>query len=214
MFRGLIPYLIFIFYRTLQLTWTIKIHETPEVKKRREQGLGFISAHWHGDEIGLLPLLKKYHSACVVSSSQDGDIMNKLVQLFGGQTVRGSSTRGGTRALKGIIDLKKRGFRPNMAVDGPKGPIYKVKPGVFQISRLTELPIIPLSFYASRTYLFKQSWNQARLPLPFSKITIQWGVCLPALSKDDDPKNPEFQKKLSEKLHDAKKAAVLKNREN
>ena len=140
--------------------------------------------------------------------------MNRLVQLFGGQTVRGSSTRGGIQALKGIIALKKQGYRPNMAVDGPKGPIYKVKPGVFQISRLTGLPIIPISFHASKTYLFKKSWNQTRLPLPFSKITIQWGIHLPALSKKDDPKTPEFQKNLSEKLHDTKKTAVLRNREN
>ncbi len=140
--------------------------------------------------------------------------MNRLVQLFGGQTVRGSSTREGIRALKGIITLKKQGYRPNMAVDGPKGPVYKVKPGVFQISRLTDLPIIPLSFHASKTYLFKKSWNQTRLPLPFSKITIQWGTCLPALSKKDDPKNPIFQENLSEKLHATKKLAIYKNQKN
>ena len=214
MLRFLTPYLIFILYRLLQITWRVSLHETPEVKKRKEKGQGFISAHWHGDEIGLLPLLKKYRSACIVSTSRDGEIMNQLVQLFGGQTVRGSSTRRGTGALKGIITLKKQGYRPNMAVDGPKGPIHQIKPGVFQVSRLTGLPIIPLSFHASKSYLFKKSWNQARFPLPFSKITIQWGESLPALSMGDDPKNPELLKNLAEKLHAAKKLAIQKNQEN
>ncbi len=214
LFRFLTPYLIFIIYRLLQLTWRVSIYETPEVRKRMESGEGFISAHWHGDETGFFPLLKKYRSACIVSTSRDGEIMNQLVLLFGGQTVRGSSTRGGTGALKGIIALKKQGYRPNIAVDGPKGPLHQVKPGVFQISRLTGLPIIPLSFHASRSYLFKKSWNQTRLPLPFSKITIQWGDTLPTLSKKDDPKNPDFQRSLAEKLHATKKLAVHKNQEN
>ena len=214
MLRFLAPYLIFAFYRLIQLTWKLSIHETPEVKRRREQGNGFISAHWHGDEIGLLPLVRKYHSVCIVSTSRDGEIMNQLVQLFGGQTVRGSSTRGGTGALKGIIALKKKGYRPDIAVDGPKGPVHQVKPGIFQISRLTDLPIIPLSFHASKSYLFKKSWNQTRFPLPFSKITIQWGTPLPALSKEDNPKNPDFQKDLQEKLHATKKLAIYKNQEN
>ena len=215
MFRTFIAFLIFIFYRLLQLTWRVQIHETPEVKKLMAENKGFISAHWHGDEIGLFHLLKRYQVACMVSTSRDGDLVNRLVPLFGGRTVRGSSTRGGVRALKAMVALvEKQARRPSVAVDGPKGPIYKVKSGIFQISRLTELPIIPLSFHASKSHLFKNSWNQAQLPLPFAKITIQWGDLLPALNPENDPKDPQFQQILEERLHATKKLAIKKNQEN
>lgn len=167
----------------------------------------FVIAHWHGDELGILHLLKPYNVSCIISTSKDGEIMNKAVQLLGAETVRGSSTRGGTKALKGIIRLKQRGRRPSVAVDGPKGPIYQAKPGVFQISRLTGLPIVPISFYASRTHIFEKAWNKTQLPLPFAQVTIVWGDPLPAVDRSQDPKDPELAKQLKTAIDQAKEKA-------
>ena len=153
---------MFVIYKILQWTWRIEVIESDDVRRFVQNNQLFIIAHWHGDELGILHLLKPYHVACIISTSKDGDIMNRAVELLGAKTVRGSSTRGGTQALKGIIRLKQEGRRPSVAVDGPKGPIYKVKPGVFQISRLTGLPIVPISFHASKYIEFKKSWNKSR----------------------------------------------------
>lgn len=160
----------------------------------------FILAHWHGDELGILHLLRRYHVACIISTSKDGDIMNRAVRLLGGTTVRGSSTRGGTSALKGILRLKRDGWRPSVAVDGPKGPIHQVKPGVFQISRLSKLPIVPISFFASRSHIFHKSWNQSRLPLPFARVIVVLGPPLPVLKDDEDPHNETWAHLLKENL--------------
>lgn len=202
--KVLVPYLVFILYKLLQWTWRIELRESVPVKEMVERGESFVIAHWHGDELGILHLLKQYHVSCIISTSKDGEIMNKAVQLLGAETVRGSSTRGGTQALKGIIRLKQRGRRPSVAVDGPKGPIYRAKPGVFQISRLTHLPIVPISFYASRYHTFSKAWNKSRLPLPFSKVVIQWGDPIPAVSKEEDPKNPELALRLEAAINQAK----------
>ncbi len=202
--RVIIPYLVFLLYKLLQWSWRIRVFEAPEVTKMMSQNEPFVIAHWHGDELGILHLLKRYNVSCIISTSKDGDIMNKAVQLLGGETVRGSSTRGGTQALKGIIRLKKRGRRPSVAVDGPKGPIYKVKPGVFQISRLTQLPIVPISFHASRYHVFEKAWNKSRLPLPFAKVTIYWASPLAAVSKDQDPKAPELAERLEAAINQTK----------
>lgn len=207
MLKKLAPHLLFAFYKLLQWSWRIQIVEVCEVQELTKENKSFVIAHWHGDELGILHLLKPYRVACIISTSKDGDIMNRAVQLLGGKTVRGSSTRQGTRALKGIIRLKKEGFRPSVAVDGPKGPIYKVKPGVLQISRLTNLPIVPLSFYASRYHTFHKAWNQSRLPLPFAKVSIVWGRPLPALQKTDDPKDEKFAQQLEERINETKRHA-------
>lgn len=186
----------------------MRVFESEAVQKMMATKSSFAIGHWHGDELGILHLLKPYHVACIVSTSKDGDIMNKAIRLLGGETVRGSSTRGGTQALKGILSLKSKGWRPSVAVDGPKGPIYKVKPGVLQISRLTNLPIVPISFHSSRHFIFKKSWNQSKLPLPFARVTVYWGEPMPALSRDEDPKNPELAQLLEQRINDTKKMAA------
>ena len=196
------PYLLFGFYKLLYWSWRIEIIESDYVRKAREKNEPFIIAHWHGDELGILHLLKPYHVACIISKSKDGQLMNKIVELLGAKTARGSSTRGGTSALKGTLRLAKEGRRPSFAVDGPKGPIYKVKPGVLQISRLTKLPIVPISFYASHFHLFEKSWNQSRLPLPFSKIKIRWGDPMPAVTKDQEARSDELASQLENRLNE------------
>jgi lysophospholipid acyltransferase (LPLAT)-like uncharacterized protein len=203
----LAPYLLFLVYQILKWSWRIQIIEPPEVKKLLDENQSFVIAHWHGDELGILHLLKRYRAACMVSTSKDGQIMDKAIKLFGGQTSRGSSTRQGTQALKGIIQLAKKGYRPGVAVDGPKGPIYQVKSGVFQISRLTALPIYPLVFQADRNFLFHKSWNQACLPKPFARVVVTWGVPISALTKQDDPKEGIWAQKLAQNLHEAKNKA-------
>ena len=207
MLNKLLPYLLFFVYKLLYWSWRIEVRQTPEVKKWMAEGQPFIVAHWHGDEMGILHLLKEYHVACIISTSKDGDLMNKAVQLLGAETTRGSSTRGGASALKGIIRLVKKGRRPSVAVDGPKGPIYKVKPGIFQISRLANLPIAPISFHASRQKIFEKSWNKSRLPMPFAKLTIQWGESMPPVKKEDDAKHTLLAEQLENHLNRTKEAA-------
>lgn len=214
MLKKIAPYLLFVFYKLVQFTWRVKVIESDDVKNFVENKQSFIIAHWHGDELGILHLLRRYHVACIISTSKDGDLMNKAVQLLGAETVRGSSTRGGTGALKGMIRLKKRGRRPSVAVDGPKGPIYQVKPGVLQISKLTQLPIVPISFHASHSFVFEKSWNKSQLPLPFAKVTIQWGETMDALPRSEDAKNPLFAAELKTKIEATKAQAQTASQEN
>ncbi len=207
MWKPLIPYLLFAIYRLLYFTWRIKIIESKTVKEYLKNNSPFILAHWHGDELGILHLLKRYHVACIISTSKDGDIMDKAVRLLGAETVRGSSTRGGASALKGMIRLKKQGRRPSVAVDGPKGPIHQVKPGVFQISRLTQLPIVPISFFTNRGHIFKKSWNKSWLPLPFAHVTIVLGEPIPAVKSDDDAHSPLWANLLKDQLMQTRESA-------
>jgi lysophospholipid acyltransferase (LPLAT)-like uncharacterized protein len=171
----LAPYLLFFVYRLLRFTWRVRVTESEGLKKLLAENKIFVAAHWHGEELGLLYLLKRYHVGCMVSLSSDGELMAKVIHLLGSRTVRGSSSRGGVGALRGIITLSKSGWRPSVAVDGPKGPRHQVKPGVIEIAKILKVPILSISMASSRPFIFKKSWNQSELPLPFSKIHVTWG---------------------------------------
>ena len=146
----------------------MKVHwEDPEMK---DQSLIF--AHWHRDELAILPFVKSLHIATMTSTSKDGQLIDFVLQKFGGATSKGSSTRGGIGALKGLIRLTRNGWNSSMAVDGPKGPIFKVKPGVFELAKLTKAHIIPIGVASHPHFVFEKSWNKARLPKPFAKIFV------------------------------------------
>lgn len=172
------PYIVFCVYTLFKWTWRIRIIESESVKAHMAEGKPFVIAHWHHDELGILHLLKKYHVACMISLSKDGALIARVAELIGAKVSRGSSSRGAVQALKGILRLSKDGWRPSVAVDGPRGPIYKVKPGVIEIARVIKAPIHTISMCSSRSYISKKSWNKLELPLPFSTIVIRWSEAI------------------------------------
>lgn len=207
MLAWLAPYVIFIVYRSLQWSWRVQLVHSDGAQKLLDLDQSFIIAHWHGDEMGIFFRMKPYRAACMVSTSKDGTIMAKLIELCGGKASRGSATRQGAQALKGILRLAKEGLRPSIAVDGPKGPIYKAKPGVFQISRLGQIPIVPIAYSASRAWTFHKSWNKGTLPKPFSRVTVLMGEPFEVIQKDEDCRDPKLALKLEEALKATKEKA-------
>lgn len=168
-------YFLYFLYRLFQFTWTIEIRESNALKELLQKDKTFVVAHWHGEELGILHLLKRYRVACMVSQSFDGELVARMIHHFGSKAVRGSSSRGAVQALKGILRLAKEGWRPSVAVDGPRGPRHEVKLGVVEIARVLKVPILPINMACSRSFIFKKSWNKSELPLPFSRIVILWG---------------------------------------
>lgn len=185
----LLGILLWCFYRTLLLTWRVSIHEPAELVSRLRMKKTFVFAHFHGDEIVLVQLFHRYPVATIVSTSKDGALMNTLIHLLGGKTSRGSSTRGGIGALKGLLTLMKAGWVSSFAVDGPKGPLHEVKPGVFEVSKVMQAPIFAAGVACDRKWVFSKSWNKTYLPKPFARIQISWSEIVAPLQKDDDPRD-------------------------
>jgi lysophospholipid acyltransferase (LPLAT)-like uncharacterized protein len=208
LFRArVLPFLIWLVYRALWLTWRIRVHEAPAFRMALALGEPIVFAHWHGDELGILYLLKPYKACAMVSTSKDGEIMAGAIRWLGAKASRGSSTRGGVSALKGILRLAKEGWRPSVAVDGPKGPYHKVKPGVFEISKLLSAPIVPLAVSAKHAYVFEKAWNKTYLPLPFSRIQVIFDSPLPAIGRDQDGRDPLLAERLEKALANAQQQA-------
>lgn len=209
----ILAWVVYLLYRTLKLTWRIEMIEPPSLRERLANREPVILAHWHGDELVLVQLFGIYPIGTIVSTSKDGEIMNRLIHIFGGSTTRGSSTRGGIGALKGLLKLVREGWNCSFAVDGPKGPIYKVKPGIFEVAKLLQIPIYWAGAGCDRAIHFPKSWNKTYLPKPFARVRIQWFGPMNPPSKEDDPRDPNLAKDLESKLNVAKQqvAAFIAN---
>jgi hypothetical protein len=103
----------------------------------------------------------------LVSQHQDGSFLTYAMKYFDLGTVRGSTNRGGTAALRTLID-EARKQHICMTPDGPRGPRRIISPGIIALASLSQVPIIPCLFAASRFWRFKGSWTDLILPKPFS----------------------------------------------
>jgi lysophospholipid acyltransferase (LPLAT)-like uncharacterized protein len=111
----------------------------------------------------------------MISQSRDGEMIARVVDILGWRSVRGSSSRGGSRALKEVRSLTKQGFRIGHIVDGPQGPFGVIKPGLLTIAQFAGAPILPVIMSAQRRWVFN-SWDRFMVPKPFSKVLIRFGT--------------------------------------
>lgn len=198
--RHILPTLLWLLYRVWSSSWRVQVVESEELKEALRSQELVTFAIWHGDELALLRFAHKYRVATMVSTSADGELMDRILHRFGFVTSRGSSTRGGTRALVGLLKLARTGRNPVVAVDGPKGPLHKAKPGVFEISKKTGSRIFPGGIATSKRFVFKKSWNKTYLPLPFAKVTLFWGKPLEVPNKDTDSRDQRLAQSLESAL--------------
>lgn len=186
-----IPYIIYILYRLYTLF--IKYNE-PKINLKN-----YIVAHFHQDELILIARRRNSNFLTMTSTSKDGSIITKFLHLMGYKTVRGSSSKGGSSALLDMIKLvNKENLNPVIAVDGPRGPIYKAKKGVILLAKKTKLPILPTGIKQTPSFFcFNKSWNKALIPKPFSTVNIEFGNIINVLESDDiEAKRQELEYEL------------------
>lgn len=180
----LLPYLLAPLIWLFSRTWRIREFGPPDVLarfvNRRGPSEPCLYAHWHGDELVLVPYYSYRRLAVLSSLSQDGSLMARTLELLGYQVFRGSSSRGGARGLIGLIRAVKDGSQAALAVDGPKGPLHEVKPGIVELANRTGMPIVPLRCRASRAWYIPRAWNHSYVPKFFAHVEVEYGEPLPA----------------------------------
>ncbi|MFQ5767596.1 MAG: lysophospholipid acyltransferase family protein [Acidobacteriota bacterium] len=137
-------------------------------------GQNYILAFWHGRLLMMPYCYRRRKIAIIISEHGDGELIARTMALFGHQTIRGSSTRGGAGALRQAIRHLRRGGDIGFTPDGPRGPRFRVQPGVIQAARLGRVPIIPVSFSARPAHHLA-SWDRFLLPWPFSRGLFLYG---------------------------------------
>ncbi len=172
------PYLIAPLYWLLTKTWRIRELGPAPVLERFVQTstpAPCLYAHWHGDELVLVGYYSFRRLAVLSSLSKDGTLMARTLELLGYKVFRGSSSKGGARGLIGLIKAVKEGSQSALAVDGPKGPIYEVKPGIVELALRTGRPIVPLRTRCDRAWYIPRAWNKSYLPKPFARVEVEYG---------------------------------------
>ena len=159
----------------LMKTVRVQVRDDPAYTALAESGQPVIYTLWHGR---LLPLTW-YHRdrgiGALISLSKDGEYIARVVEGWGYRVVRGSTSRGGSRALAEMIRLGRKGRSLAFTPDGPRGPRERMKPGVLVAAMRAGLPIVPLSGAASRGWWF-EGWDRFLVPKPFSRLLISHGA--------------------------------------
>jgi lysophospholipid acyltransferase (LPLAT)-like uncharacterized protein len=172
----IISFLGWLFVLLVGKTLRIETEGDGHLPAQRRKGERFIYAFWHGRMF--LPLY--YHRGqrvyVLVSSHRDGEYVARILHHLGMKTIRGSSARGGARALLTIVrQLRENLVDGAFTPDGPRGPIYQAQSGVIRLAQKTQLPIIPLSAQAASKKVYRKNWSKFILPYPFSRGIIIYG---------------------------------------
>ncbi|MEQ1646861.1 MAG: lysophospholipid acyltransferase family protein [Pyrinomonadaceae bacterium] len=155
-----------------------------------------IYAFWH-DRIFLGTYYFRDRGIVVMTSqSFDGEYIARFIQRFGYGAIRGSSSRGGSRALVEMIKAMRSGLPMGFTLDGPRGPKYIAKPGPVLLARKSGNPILPF-VVESLSHWSAKSWDQMQLPRPFSRARVNIGKPIDVAPDDDvDAKLAELQTSL------------------
>ena len=174
LFFWLMPRLIHWTVAFIGATLRIKAFGIEHYESVKQREGGFIYALWHGRMF--MPVYTQRHKGiCVlVSQHSDGELIARVLLRFGCQVVRGSTTRGGRRALIEMLRKARRGTTFAFTPDGPKGPLFKVQPGVIFLAQRSGMPILPITGSATRKKVL-DSWDRFLLPMPFSKASLVFG---------------------------------------
>lgn len=190
--RGvLLGILVWVWLRTLRLR---------VIDRTTESDRPWILAFFHGTQVALLGWKRRRRTAVMVSWSRDGELQTGVMRVNGMHVVRGSSSRGGARALAAIVRaLRAAPLDVAFAVDGPRGPRGVTQPGALACARHVGGVLIPMGSAASPAKVLLRAWDRMVLPLPFARAVVVLGPQLPATASPEE---------LSRAIDDANEAAA------
>jgi len=168
---GLVSYLIagYVYFVGFLTRFIYVKNKESEILDDNKQ---VIYAFWHNQQSFLLfPYRKRGKISVLVSMSSDGEYIARSLPKFKMKATRGSSSKGGFSALRGLIEDAKKGYNIALTPDGPRGPIYIATPGIIYLASKTKLPIIPGAVDCSHKF-HVNSWDKFQVPLPFGKCAI------------------------------------------
>jgi lysophospholipid acyltransferase (LPLAT)-like uncharacterized protein len=175
-------FLVWALVRLLGSTCRVRIAAGGEhLERLTRDGGGSVVAFWHDRLVFASHFLSRqvihrgYPLIVLISPSRDGELAARAAMRLGAQVVRGSSSRGGSQGVRGM--LREAGPDRGLAVvpDGPKGPPRRAKPGVVLLARLTRSPIVPVTWVADRSWRLR-SWDRLEIPKPFARVAVAVGA--------------------------------------
>jgi lysophospholipid acyltransferase (LPLAT)-like uncharacterized protein len=188
--------------RALAITWRMREHNGAVYRTALATNQRVIYTLWHGE---LLPLLWQHRRegvAVLISEHRDGEIIARIAEGLGYATVRGSTSKGASRALIGLVRAVESGRNVAVTPDGPRGPAHVFAPGAAIAAQRSGVPIIPVRASATRAWRLK-SWDKFLIPKPFARVDVHYGALTPV--QTDTPREaaelaPQFEETMERLL--------------
>jgi lysophospholipid acyltransferase (LPLAT)-like uncharacterized protein len=146
----------------------------------------------------------KRRMAAMVSASRDGGMLAQVLEHFGIEPIRGSSSRRGAQALIELTTCAERGWDLAITPDGPRGPRYEAQDGVIATAQLTGLPIVPVSYHLNWKIRLN-SWDGFQIPLPFARcdVVLDKPIAIPREISDEE--REALRRQLEQNLREISK---------
>ena len=171
--------------RLIGATLRYQVEGWENFRQFKERRKPVIYSFWHNQIFSATHFWRFRDIVVITSRHFDGEAIARMIEKLGYAPARGSSSKGGVKAL---IELKRnvqRGLDAAFTADGPRGPAYRVKPGPVWLSRKTGAPILPFHIQPKRFWSLN-SWDRFRIPKPFSPVLVKIGQPLMVSSEGDE----------------------------
>ncbi|MBF0094434.1 MAG: lysophospholipid acyltransferase family protein [Alphaproteobacteria bacterium] len=205
--RAVLCWLIAVYVRLVYHTsrWEVVGGETP--RGFWERGRPFIVTFWHGRLLMMPPSWETERPIhMLISQHRDGRIIARTMDYFGIGTVAGSSSKGGSAALRAMLRALKAGECVGITPDGPRGPRMRASAGVVNVARLSRAPVLTVTF-ATRRRKVLGSWDRFIVALPFTRGVFVWGRPI-EVPHDADPETQErFRREIEDEMNAVAAAA-------
>ena len=132
-----------------------------------------IYCFWHQCVLPCTVYFRRSHAVILISQSFDGELITRILRMFGFDAVRGSSSRGAREGLLGLKQVIERGNTAIFTADGPRGPIYQTKMGPIKLAQMTGAPIGAFHLEPEHAWTMR-SWDRFLIPRPFTRICVSW----------------------------------------
>jgi lysophospholipid acyltransferase (LPLAT)-like uncharacterized protein len=166
-------------------SWRFELKGREHFQAFRDQGKPVIFLFWHSRILPLAHLHRNEGAVVLISQHRDGELIARLVERRGFRTVRGSSSRGGARGLRGLLRALREGSDLAVTPDGPRGPARRLKPGPLLAAQRSGAPLILVGPGARRGWRMK-SWDRFLVPWPFARVEVRYSPPI-FVDRDLDP---------------------------
>jgi lysophospholipid acyltransferase (LPLAT)-like uncharacterized protein len=163
-----------------------------------------VMAFWHGRILPAAFYFRRRGIVVITSENFDGEWIARIIERFGFGTARGSSSRGGLKAMLQLVRDMEKGKPAGFTLDGPRGPARVAQPGAIWLARATGNPVLPFHLEAS-SHWTTSSWDRTQIPKPFSTVAMSVGEPLdvPEDASDEELElcRRELERRLQELEH-------------
>ncbi len=198
-----IPPLAALLIKVLMLS--CRVAKVAGMEKVREavsrSGGGAVYATWHQRMSYHFHHFGSRHVTVMISQSKDGEYAVRIASWLGFKNVRGSSTRGGSKALKELVQRIREGEIGGMLADGPQGPARVAKMGSVIMARDAEVPLVPVLWGADRCWTFN-SWDRYLVPKPFARVVIYYAEPIRVPRSAEGEALEEYRRLFEERLNE------------